>query len=58
MFTELGWDTDRLEKNEEAFASNPRNISMCPNKLNNNGISFSSTLDALVRKAKLSLPLA
>lgn len=53
MFTALGWDTKRLVKNEDAFASNPRNISMCPKKLNDNGIAFSSTLDALVRKGDL-----
>lgn len=53
MFTLLGWDTGRLAKNEETFASNPRNISMCPNKLKDNGIVFSSTLDALVGKGKL-----
>lgn len=49
MFEELNWDVGRLVRNEEAFASNPRNISMSPKKLNNSGIFFSSTLEALVR---------
>lgn len=40
MFTELNWDVGRLEKNEEAFAANPRDLSMCPVKLNNSGITF------------------
>lgn len=49
MFQELGWDKSCLEKNEMAFASEPRNISMCQKKLNDKGIFFSSSLDALVR---------
>lgn len=49
MFEELNWDVKRLVRNEEAFASNPRNISMSPKKLNDSGIFFSSTLEALVR---------
>ena len=52
MFEELNWDVDRLVKNEEAFASNPRNISMSQKKLNDSGIFFSSTLEALVRSGK------
>ena len=49
MFTELNWDVGRLEKNEEAFAANPRDLSMCPIKLNNSGITFRPALEALVR---------
>lgn len=49
MFTELKWDAGRLKKNEEAFASNPRNISMSPIKLNGSGITFLPTLEALIR---------
>lgn len=52
MFSNLGLDTGKLEKNEEAFAANPRNISMCPKKLNDNGIVFSSTLEALIRNGE------
>lgn len=49
IFTELGWDVERLQRNEEAFAKNPRDISMCMEKLNDCGIVFSSTKDGLVR---------
>lgn len=52
MFTELGWDAGRLEKNEEAFASNPRNLSMSPAKLSQSGISFLPTLEALIRNGR------
>lgn len=52
MFTELGWDAGRLRRNEEAFADNPRNISMCMKKLNDCGIAFSSTLDGLIRNMR------
>lgn len=53
MFTALGWDPRSLTKNEEAFAADPRDISMNPGKLNNSGITFSSTLDALVRNGRM-----
>ena len=49
MFKELGWDVGRLQRNEEAFAENPRDISMCMKKLNDCGIEFSSTLEGLIR---------
>ncbi len=52
MFQELKWDVSRLRRNEEAFASKPRNISMNLQKLNDNGIFFSSTLEALVRNGR------
>lgn len=44
MFTALGWDPRSLTKNEEAFAADPRDISMDTGKLNDSGITFSSTL--------------
>lgn len=56
MFTALGWDPRSLTKNEEAFAADPRDISMNPGKLNNSGITFSSTLDALVRNGRMAQP--
>lgn len=56
MFTALGWDPRSLIKNEEAFAADPRDISMNPGKLNNSGITFSSTLDALVRNGRMAQP--
>ncbi|MDE7332880.1 MAG: sugar nucleotide-binding protein [Lachnospiraceae bacterium] len=49
MFMGLKWDAARLKRNEEAFASNPRNISMSPAKLNQCGITFLPTLEALIR---------
>lgn len=52
MFEELKWDVGRIRKNEDAFVSNPRNISMDLKKLNDSGIFFSSTLEALVRNGK------
>ena len=49
MFSELGWDTGRIKRNEDAFATAPRDISMNLEKINHNGIIFTSTLDSLVR---------
>lgn len=49
VFEKLGFNTDRLEKNEEAFQTNPRNISMCQQKIKECGITFSSTEDGLLR---------
>lgn len=55
MFERLGWDTGRIGKNEEAFAEQPRDISMDQGKLNACGIVFTSTLEALIRNGiKLS----
>ncbi len=56
MFTALGWDPRSLAKNEEAFAAAPRDISMSPGKSNDSGITFSSTLDALVRNGRMDQP--
>lgn len=53
MFTALGWDPRSLTKNEEAFAADPRDISMDTGKLNDSGITFSSTLDALARNGRM-----
>ncbi len=52
MFDALRWNAGRLKKNETAFASNPRNISMSQEKLAENGINFPSTLEALIRNGK------
>lgn len=49
VFQRLDLDTDRLKRNEEAFRSNPRNISMSMEKIGRYGISFPSTLDGLTR---------
>ncbi len=53
MFTALGWNLRSLVKNEEAFAADPRDISMDTGKLNDSGITFSSTLDALARNGRM-----
>lgn len=49
MFTELGWDTERLRKDQESFRAAPRDISMDQKKLNAGGITFPSTFDSLIR---------
>lgn len=56
MFTELGWDAGQVRRNEEAFAPSPRDISMNTDKINKNGIVFSSTLDGLIRNGRLLKP--
>lgn len=53
MFSELGWDVERLKRNEEAFVSTPRDISMKLEKIEDNGIAFASTLDGLLRNGQL-----
>lgn len=49
VFKNVGLDTGRLEKNEGAFCQNPRNISMCQEKINRYNIFFSPTGEALSR---------
>ena len=49
VFKKAGLDTALLQKNEEAFRGNPRNISMSQDKINRCGISFSSTATGLLR---------
>ena len=55
VFSELGLDTQRLQRNEDAFMNNPRDISMCQQKLNACGIYFSTTKDAMLRNIKEGL---
>lgn len=52
VFQKLGLNTDRLQKNEEAFQTNPRNITMCQKKIEECGISFPSTVNSLVENLK------
>lgn len=49
MFEGLGWDTGRIGQNDEAFAEQPRDISMDQQKLNACGIVFAPTVEALIR---------
>lgn len=50
VFAKLGLDVNRLEKNKEAFCTNPRNISMNLDKINSFGIGFTSTVDGVIRE--------
>lgn len=52
VFQKLGLNTDRLEKNEEAFQTNPRNISMCQHKIEECGIVFLSTETGLLKNLR------
>ncbi len=52
VFQKLGLNTDRLEKNEEAFQTNPRNISMCQHKIEECGIVFLSTEAGLLKNLR------
>ncbi|MBD5499732.1 MAG: sugar nucleotide-binding protein [Lachnospiraceae bacterium] len=52
MFEGLGWDADRIGKNERAFAEQPRDISMDQEKLNVCGIVFTPTVEALIRNGQ------
>lgn len=47
VFRRLGWGTERLYKNEEAFRDNPRNISMDTEKIRKLGINFSATAEGM-----------
>ena len=58
MFEGLGWDTNRIGKNEAAFAERPRDISMDQGKLNACGIVFTPTVEALIRNGKLPMEMS
>lgn len=47
IFKKFGWDINRLQKDEKAFWQNPRNISMCQEKINSKNIIFMETADSL-----------
>ncbi len=49
VFSNRGWNADKILKNEAAFHDNPRNISMCQEKINNSGIFFTDTTEQIVR---------
>ena len=52
VFQKLNLNTNRLDKNEKAFQTNPRNITMCQKKVKECGIVFPSTIDSLVENLK------
>ncbi len=54
-FADAGLDPGRLGKNEEAFCGNPRNLAMCQEKINQNGIYFSSTAEGIARNLTWAL---
>ncbi|MBQ7840968.1 MAG: NAD(P)-dependent oxidoreductase [Lachnospiraceae bacterium] len=51
-FKNAGLDAKNLQKNELAFQSNPRNLSMCQEKAFNCGIVFSSTVSGVSENLK------
>jgi dTDP-4-dehydrorhamnose reductase len=52
LFRGMGWDTARLVKNEERYASEPRNLCMDLRKLEENGIYFQPTAEALIQNGR------
>lgn len=54
VFTKLGLDVSRLQKNEDAFRENPRNISMNQDKINKYGIRFSTTENGLMLALRIN----
>ena len=52
VFESVGLDLNLLQKNEEAFLTNPRNISMNQDKLNGAGIWFRDTSDGIAQNIK------
>ncbi len=54
VFQKLGLNINKLNKNEEAFRNNPRNITMCQQKVNECGIVFSSTEDGLLKNLEVA----
>lgn len=55
VFSGAGIDVGRLQKNEEAFRTNPRNLAMSQEKINRHGIFFSSTIEGLSRNLSCAL---
>lgn len=54
-FAYAGLDPGRLGKNEEAFCRNPRNLTMCQEKINKKGIYFLSTAEGIARNLTRAL---
>ncbi len=49
LFERLGWGTERLARDGEAYAENPRDLTMSQEKLNGSGIFFTDTEERLLR---------
>ena len=46
----FGWDTEKIERNENAFLDNPRNMTMSQKKINEHGIYFKTTAEGLMEQ--------
>ncbi len=57
IFKKFGWDINRLQKDEKAFFQNPRNISMCQEKINSKDIVFPETADSLADNISQALAM-
>lgn len=49
LFERLGWGTERLARDGEAYAESPRDLTMSQEKLNGSGIFFTDTEERLLR---------
>ena len=49
LFESLGWGTERLARDGEAYAESPRDLTMSQEKLNGSGIFFTNTEERLLR---------
>lgn len=49
IFARLGLDTQRVQENQEAFREHPRDIRVKQDAINDYGIRFSDTVEALVK---------
>ena len=49
LFERLGWGTERLARDGEAYAESPRDLTMSQEKLNGSGIFFTNTEERLLR---------
>ena len=52
LFEAVGIDTDLIHKNQEAFLTQPRNLTMSQEKIEQYGIKFLSTVSALINNMK------
>ena len=53
LFERLGWGTERLARDGEAYAEGPRDLTMSQEKLNGSGIFFTNTEERLLRILEL-----
>lgn len=53
LFQAMEWDTGRLLREERRYEAEPRNLSMDLGKLENNGIYFRPTVEALIENGRV-----